>query len=510
MLRIDTGICFDWRRQPQEGNFRIMEKMERTTTYILLFIMLISLLPVMYLGKYDHPTGDDYYYGADTRAAWERTGSLIATVAEAARGTIYQYKNWQGTYSAMLLMYLPPNLFGEWAYHLFTSVILAALSGGIFYVMKPLVCHMINGSVRLWLIFSSLLTLLCVHTLPSQGEAFFWYNGSMYYTGYFAAMLFFFGLLLRRMTNPARGQLAAAGVLAVFLAGGNYVTLLPIILVVFLATAGLLFRHRPAAKETGAILALLLVGFGVSAAAPGNRVRQADMWNIPAWKAIAKSLLQGMRYLGAWTSIWLLLTLIILTPLLWNALSKTKFRFRHPLPVAGLAYGLFCSTSCPTFYTMNSTGPARAVAVVYYSFIFSFLFVYVYLLGYLYRIKTEKMWFSHIGRNMAGKGVLICRAVPAILCVVLLTVQIISGAAWETTFGKAVTLLASGEAAAYEQEYQQRLRILEDEEVRDVVFQPYKNQPEMLYVGDFHSDPQHDTNQKAAQYFHKNSICVDY
>lgn len=486
-----------------------MEKMERVTTYILLFVMLISLLPVMYLGKYNHPTGDDYYYGADTRATWERTGSLIATVAEAARGTIYQYNNWQGTYSAMMLMHLPPNLFGEWAYHLFTSVILAVLSCGIFYVMKPLVCHMINGSIRLWLIFSSLLTLLCVHTHSFQGEAYFWYNGSMYYTGYFAVMLFFFGLLLRRMKSPRRGQLAAAGVLAVFLAGGNYVTLLPIILIMFLVTAGLLFRHRPAAKETGVVLALLLIGFGVSAAAPGNRVRQAGMWGIPAWKAIAKSLLQGMRYLGAWTSIWLLLALVILTPILWNAFSKTKFRFRYPLPVVGLVYGLFCSMSCPTFYTMNSTGPARVVAVVYYGFIFSFLFVYVYLLGYLYQIQTEKMWFSHIVRNMAGKGTGICRIVTAVLCVVLLTVQIISGAAWKTTFGKAVNLLASGEAAAYEQEYRQRQQILEDEDVRDVVFQPYKNQPDILFIGeDFSNDP--NQNQNAAQYFHKDSIYVDY
>ncbi len=70
--------------------------------------------------------------------------------------------------------------------------------------------------------------------------------------------------------------------------------------------------------------------------------------------------------------------------------------------------------------------------------------------------------------------------------------------------------MARGEAAAYEEEYQQRLRILRDDSVRDVVFVPYENRPDMLYVGDFDGDPDHETNRMAAQYFGKSSICVKW
>lgn len=35
---------------------------EKLAAYILLFLMAAGLLPVMYLGRYNHPTGDDYYY----------------------------------------------------------------------------------------------------------------------------------------------------------------------------------------------------------------------------------------------------------------------------------------------------------------------------------------------------------------------------------------------------------------------------------------------------------------
>lgn len=34
--------------------------------YIFLAILLLSLIPLIWLGRYNYPTGDDYYYGAET------------------------------------------------------------------------------------------------------------------------------------------------------------------------------------------------------------------------------------------------------------------------------------------------------------------------------------------------------------------------------------------------------------------------------------------------------------
>ena len=33
--------------------------------YIFLAILLLSLIPLIWLGRYNYPTGDDYYYGAE-------------------------------------------------------------------------------------------------------------------------------------------------------------------------------------------------------------------------------------------------------------------------------------------------------------------------------------------------------------------------------------------------------------------------------------------------------------
>ena len=478
------------------------DKTEKIAAGVMLLLLVAGLFPVMYLGRYNHPTGDDYYYGAATHLIWQHTGSIAETVSEAARGVAVEYGRWQGTYSALFLMYLPPNVFGNLPYRLVTTVILLLLTTGIFYVTRPILCGRLRVSVPGWILISSCLALLCIETVPSSGESFFWYNGSMYYTGYFAVTLFLIGLILRYLVQSKRRWLVVMLLLAAFLAGGNYVSLLPCMIMTVLLSVWMFWKKKPGRYGILATTLCLLAGLLVSAAAPGNRVRQGGMWKIPAWKAVVKALVQGIRYTVAWTGLWWLLAAVIITPILWKYLKKSKLQFRYPVIVIGLLYGIFCSMSCPTFYTMNSTGPARVVAVVYYGFLlFSFL-AYGYLLGYVQRKWREK-------DRAEGKGRLKWLAVP--VCVVgIVLIQAATGNVQSCTTGTAVRLLRSGEARAYEQEYQERYRQLTDTSMQELVFQPYQNQPEMLYVGDFSSDPEEPTNVKVAEFFEKTSVRVDY
>ena len=248
-------------------------------------------------------------------------------------------------------------------------------------------------------------------------------------------------------------------------------------------------------------MATMFAGFIVSAAAPGNRMRQTEMWKIPAWKAVLKSLLQCINYITAWTGVWYIIFLILITPILWKYLKKCSFRFRYPVLIVGFLYGLFCSMSCPTFYTMNSTGPARVVSIVYYGYILFFFFTYCYLLGYFQKIREKKIKTASNTKISAARF-----SVAGIL--ILFALQVISGNLYTLTTAKAVHLLSSGEAKAYEKEYQERMNILLDDTVQDAVLPAYQHRPDMLYVGDFSSDLQSPLNQSAAAYFHKKSILV--
>jgi len=255
----------------------------------------------------------------------------------------------------------------------------------------------------------------------------------------------------------------------------------------------------------------MLIGMLISMLAPGNAVRQADSYQISAIKAVLKSLLQGVKYTLGWSNMWLIQAAVLLTPFLWSSFEKKQFRFRYPVLVLGFAYGIFCSMACPTFYAMNSTGPARVVGIIYYAFMAFMLFCYCYMLGCVYdwfKRRQEKEGTKE-NNQMPDLGKTLIYASSGIF-VILFAVQLFTGKAAECTTMRAIGILENGEAQVYHQEYLERLEILKDDSVLDVVFSPYEHQPDMLYVGDFTGDVTNVNNVRIAEFWGKDSIRVDY
>lgn len=153
-------------------------KFAKWKPYIFLAVLLASLVPLVWLGRYNYPTGDDYYYGTEAHLVWQQTGSIPQAISAACAGVAKSYQIWQGTYSALFLMYLAPNAFSNTAYHLVTFVILLLLCGGIFYLLRSLVCHFLPGTCGEWITISSVFSFLCIQTVAFQSDSFYWYNGS--------------------------------------------------------------------------------------------------------------------------------------------------------------------------------------------------------------------------------------------------------------------------------------------------------------------------------------------
>lgn len=387
-----------------------------------------------------------------------------------------------------------------------TFVILLLLCGGIFYLLCPLFRRFLPGTCGEWITVSSILSFLCIQTVEFQCDSFYWYNGSMYYTGFFAVTLFFLGTLFRYLDNGKRILLLPLLLFAVFLGGGNYVSLLPCMLLSVTITLLLLLQKNKKAYICGITSVVLLLSFAVSAIAPGNHVRQSGMWKIPAWKAIAKCLLQGIRYTLAWTGLWWVLAALLLLPVFLRILQKKNGAFfSHPILFTGYAYGLFCSMSCPLFYTMNSTGPGRAVAIVYYMFLLISFTVFFYWIGFVL-LKMQARPNPPERIEVSGK-----LNTSRYLAMAVLLFSILCTGLWqETSAMKAIRVLTDGEAAAYAAEYEDRLLLLNDPKVTDVVLTPFTHQPALIYTGDLPGDPEDPTSRKVAQYFQKTSLYVNY
>ncbi len=488
-------------------------KYEKYFTWISLGIMVLSLVPMMVLGFYGHPVGDDFYYSQIPNQVWKESENIIKVLEAAFLQTIRQYNIWQGTYSAMFLMHLSPHMWGEFFHKLYPMILMLIFAGSIFYFTKALFSRLFQASSKLCILISSLLVWLCTQQVPLCGETFYWYNGSMYYTGFFACTLMFWGFLINHLYNLKLWHTVVLSMLALFIAGGNYVSLLPtMIIMVLLVFAFCLQRiiYKKTEKRTILYLCItlffLLLGFSISAMAPGNAIRQATSFKLSPIKAILKAVYQNSRYFLCWNGIYSLLFLALITPAFILIIKRCKCKFRYPIIVCGLIFGIYCSSSCPTFYAQGNGGAARVFCLVYYIMVLAETLIYFYALGALCR------WLE----SEEKKAAFLKKSYWLLTCVGILLLVL----CWINPFAQnpkrlngltAWITIINGDADYYEEQYQERLLVLKDDTIKDAVLEPY-DVPEalisFLHVGDISSDKNQHVNKSVAVAYGKDSVII--
>ena len=496
---------------------KFWDRYEKYASWMFFLLMLASLIVMAALGFYNHPLGDDFHYGYGAAMAWKETGNIFEVLKAAWDGVLTQYQIWQGTYSAMFLMHLSPQVFGDFFYKLYPTILFACFTGAIFYLMHVLLCVKLKASRHSWILVSSLLVLVCIMQVPLCGETFYWYNGSMYYTGFYACTCVFWGFLIKSLDKMTIAKMIILSLLAFFIAGGNYISLLPTMIIMGLMI--LYYIYKVLIKKTAdkrvlislcIIFACLAGGFLISALAPGNAIRQATSWKIEPLTAIWRSIYQNTRYVLYWNGIWSLLFFLFITPVYMRIIEKCKWKFRCPILVCGLIFGIYCSTSCPPFYAQNNGGAARVFCLVYYMMMLTLAMMYFYALGALYRFvqrHNQKKMMSWAEKH----GVLLVSFV--------LLIGYVFASFWrnDVMILKPNTVIAleclcNGDAEYYEKQYQDRVEMLKDETISEVVFEPYDVPNALvyyLYVGDISTDETNEVNQKMAEIYGKKSIRVD-
>lgn len=482
-------------------------------------LCILSLIPLLYVGLFCHPTGDDIYYGIHAREVFQDTHSLWQTLQNALTGVAHDYNTWQGTYAAMFLMRLQPTVFSENLYWITPFLVVGALSFGLWVLLNETVVQWLSLSKHAFLGIYSLLLMLCLQWVINPGEAFYWFNGAVYYSGFFGLMLLNFGLLAKYLRLGTKKTLPFIIFLEILIGGSNYLSLLWSI-IVFMCISAFLFLYKNPRKWTMAILTLLQVGcFVISAIAPGNQVRAATTASLPAWKAILFSLKQGFSFLGAWLNGWWFLGALCLGIFLVPALFKASFRFPMPLIVVGFLFGFFSSLSCPTFYAQSNAGPGRALNLSCYGFLLTSYTALFYVIGYLLRKYKESSLPSPeveggMFSSLKDSKLASWKGIYALIIITVLFFQIGIGYMDDTLFlftsVEATKDILDGSAVAYHQEYLQRMDMLRNAPDEDVVLVPFVNRPLTILVGDYGSDPEQVSNQALAKWCGNRSVQVDY
>ena len=470
--------------------------------------LLLLLAPLIRLALYAVPWYDDFNYGGLTQRMMREEPGIIGALKGAWECARIQWYAWQGTFSSIFFMALVPLLWGEEYYCIGSIFLILILPISVFTLMGTLAKKILHLEIAASLCVQIVTAIMVVELIYTTPSAYYWYNPGIHYIGMHSFALLFLTALIHLFTveriRSAKGVLLIlAGMLGALLAGGsNFVTALQMLVMLgsllvltFVLDRRRVFRYLP-------IAAVYVCAFYRCVAAPGNRVRGAwyEGWGYAPTEAVFRSFLEAFLYIGKFTGKMTWAILLLLVPVIWQMVGKSKFSFKLPGLVLLWSICLYASGFTPSLYSLGHAGLSRALNAVRITFQILLVVNEVYWLGWL-RLKLEKK-----GRNTAGFGgpwwfyVLVAYLM---LRIVNTCPNPIGGF---TSWG-AYYYIHTGEAYNFYTEYLERVKLLHSDEA-NVVFEPYHYKPWMLCLGEVSPDPNADVNRAMAEWYRKSSIAL--
>ena len=277
---------------------------------ISLSVLVLSLIPLLLVGRYAVPSADDFAYGYPAHLCWEDSHSILQTIHAATDKVILSYHTWQGTFSSIFLMALQPSVWSEHLYFLTPIIMLGVLIFSHFYLLFILLVKKLKISKPLWITLSCILCFLQVETVLSPVDSFYWFNGSVHYTFMHNIMLILIASILHHQCTSSTASkiiLFVIGSLACILCGGaNYATALcGFVLLVTVFFFSLILKNQWHFQIP--LILIYAIAFGTSVIADGNTVRQAYFVDVKrgAIESIIYSFLY-CGYYGIFSILWIL------------------------------------------------------------------------------------------------------------------------------------------------------------------------------------------------------------
>lgn len=498
-------------------------------------LLILSLIPLLLLGRYNVMCIDDYDYGRQVHDTWMATGSLRQSVQTAWKQNMEFYREWQGTYiSCFLMMLCPMNFYYESAY--LVPILMIGMFALSTYVLGRHILHRWLGVDRTGASFVMLMLLFMFYqVLEAPFEGIYWYNGATHYILMESVWFFLLTALSAGLWVQSRSKEALcsviASVLAVIVGGGNLVTGLQAEIVMALLLLYVIVVNRR--KIVAAAVPFLTgsIGFLINTMAPGNAKRSSlDMdEGYSAVTSILLSFYHCIVMMIRWTSVFVIFVWLLLLPVMWRLVKKSERSFRHPVWVTAGAFCVLSAMFTPTLYAVGMVGMSRVDNIIQMVYYLCLIMVSAYWLGYFaHRDErafhgeaadgvTEKAREQTVQGQTAEKQMSAGKTFGCFLertgnrmtavCLLLLLVMWVFTADKNTyTSVSAVRSLVNGEAQTFYEEAMERHRLYTDDTVADVVVRPYSAKPALFDFQDLSEDAGNWLNLAVARYYHKDSV----
>ncbi len=516
---------------------------------IFLVVNVLAVIPLFVISFYNVPAADDFSMAFEVHEAYVQSGSIFGAVLKAIYMGIWYYLNWTGYFFSDALTALAPSVFGEKYYFLGTFVVIGMLTLGLWFFMKQLLTNILGVERNLTGCITSVTYFLLIQCMPegsARCESFFWYSGAINYMFMFGLALLWLGFLLKETTlQKEKGNIPVLiSFLGFLLGGANYMTALSLavisLCILFVTGYSALFeRIGDAEKEKWEKIPLTevcrnlssvnkvawpavfnLMGFMVSVIGPGNSNR-ATASPFGPFKAIFVSIYYTLEYmLGEWITWPVICLLVLLIPLMWKAVGKIgkRYRFQHPVLFSLFGFLLSAANITPPLYATGNIVAGRIMGIFYTQTMLLLVLILGYSCGWartgIEHYSKEKgldekklspldiFYEGYFGKT-ASKTIIYVSALFVIGS--LLAVKVNSGFYTSTA---AVSDIVNGSAGRYEQEFNDRLSLLHDENLKDVSLEPYSVRPSLLFFSDITADANDWLNKAVAEYYHKDSVIL--
>lgn len=496
------AVCF-W------DKIRNWMKEEKNQRRFVVVCFVLSLVPLLILSFYNHPAMDDFNFGILTRRAWVANKGLAAipaVLAAAVERSVYIWNVWQGTFSFSVLAALRPSIITEKLTFINTFILLGLFVWG-FTKFSQVILHRILGLSRdVAVITACVVMTLCIQYVPYGVEAFYWWNGSIGYTGLFSVLLVMFSLLFlsKQERRISAKRMAALLFLAVLLSGGQFpVMLLGVVVLALCLVDVMIGKQYPKMMKlqmTGLTI-LYLAGLALSVAAPGNKRRQRYFVPNKPFKAIYRSYLEALAYMREKTNVIILLVMIGLFLWMFWKLKMTTFAFHCPLVFTLVTYSMYVVMWVPGMYAVKYISGGRYYNILYYGIVMFYAANVIYYAGWLRR-QYEKCSQKFMGLVRGATPVLLGSMGVFCMALFLCRVDIVADLE-EINTATALKSLVYGEARVYHEEIKAREALYNDPDIKVVEVGDLTYKPKLLFYGTLTTNPEDSRNQAMCNYYNK-------
>lgn len=390
---------------------------------IVVPILILSLLPLLAAGFYNHMSGDDWYAGYNLHEhVVAASFSIKQFFSSFWQGLVDVYLGWSFTYTGYFLCYIMPAGFGEEYTWLHTLIILPFIVIGIYCFLTKTLKILLGVTKKEAATGTCLALLVMIQCVPSPFDAFYWWSGAGNNIVGFVLSLCGLLFLIKLYKTPTaiKGHMWFWFVIVLLLIPG---TSWGAVLVLFCSMLlGLIdmWTDKKRNRKQRAVYSICFVLFIAcmlfAATAPGNTrramsLRDSGTDGLSPVVAILRAYFEGVKLL--WQSIdpVLILMILLLCLLFLPALISKGHNFKNPLALLAVSYSIFITSFIPTLYAEGIAGEGRLRNIQYWYAILFLLVNAFYSLGwYLQKrgISSEPKVIKYHKTELLFIGIALC------------------------------------------------------------------------------------------------------